>query len=138
MGIPEHSVVTLRIFGDDLVPAEVTSRLGCEPSNACAKGDTRFVSRTGNPYVEKTGRWNLSATDRKPEDIPAQIREILDKLTRNPDVWAHLKSKYSMDFFCGVFMGSGNDALEFPPELLGELSARGICLSLDVYDHCDD
>jgi hypothetical protein len=138
MGIADHSVVTFRIFGDDLVPAEMTSRLGCEPTAAFAKGDIRIGPKTGNRYVEKTGRWSLSAEDRRPEDIPAQIEEILGKLSSDPVVWEYLKSKYSMDFFCGMFMGSSNDGLEFTPEVLGLISARGIRLGLDVYGPDDD
>jgi len=138
MGIAEHSIVSFRIFGDDLVPAEVTSLLGCEPTEAFAKGDVRVGSKTGNRYIEKTGRWSLAAEDRRPEDIPAQVLEILGKLTRDPAAWAVLRSRFTMDFFCGVFMGSSNDGLEFSPELLGELSSRGISLGLDIYDPCED
>lgn len=138
MGIADHSVVTFRILGDDLVPAEMTCRLGCEPTVAFAKGDIRIGHKTGNRYVEKTGRWSLSAEDRRPEDIPAQIEEILGKLSSDPVVWEFLKSKYSMDFFCGVFMGSSNDGLEFTPEVLGLMSARGIRLGLDVYGPDDE
>ncbi len=43
-----------------------------------------------------------------------------------------------MDFFCGVFMGTSNDGLEFTPELLGELSTRGISLGLDIYDYSEE
>lgn len=138
MGIADHSIVTLRIFGDDLVPSEVTALLGCEPTTAYSKGDVRIGSKTGNRYVEKTGRWSLSAEDMYPENIPEQITEILSKLTNDPTVWARLRSKYKMDFFCGVFMGSSNDGLEFSPDILGQLSVRGIALGLDIYDHADD
>lgn len=138
MGIAEHSVVAFRIFGDDLVPSEVTGLLGCNPTAAYSKGDVRIGQKTGNRYVEKTGRWSLSAKDRRPEDIPSQISEILARLTQDLGVWDQLSSKYTLDFFCGVFMGSSNDGLEFSPELLRQLSERGITLGLDIYDHSDD
>lgn len=138
MGIADHSIVAFRIFGDDLVPTEITALLGCEPTVACSKGDVRIGSKTGNRYIEKTGRWSLSAEDKHPEDIPTQITELLSKLTQDLAVWDQLRSKYAMDFFCGVFMGSSNDGLEFSPEVLGLLSERGISLGLDIYDHSDD
>ncbi|QAU35693.1 DUF4279 domain-containing protein [Janthinobacterium sp. 17J80-10] len=138
MGIADHSIVAFRIFGDDLVPTEITDLLGSEPTVAYSKGDERIGRKTGNRYIEKTGRWSLSAEDKHPEDIPAQITELLSKLTQDLAVWDQLRSKYAMDFFCGVFMGSSNDGLEFSPEVLGQLSARGITLSLDIYDHSDD
>ncbi|MBO9880697.1 DUF4279 domain-containing protein [Xanthomonas sp. D-109] len=138
MAIAEHSIVSFRIFGDDLVPTEITSLLCCEPTKAFAKGDVRVGSKTGNRYIEKTGRWSLAAEDRRPEDIPAQVLEILGKLPGDSAVWAVLRSRFTMDFFCGVLMGSSNDGLEFSPELLGELSSRGISLGLDIYDPCED
>lgn len=80
----------------------------------------------------------MSAEDRCPEDIPAQILEILSKLSTDTGVWEKLRSEYKMDFFCGVFMGTSNDELEFSSEVLRELSSRGIALRLDVYDSSDD
>lgn len=134
----DQSIVALRIFGDDLIPSEVTALLGCEPTNAFSKGDVRVGSKTGNRYVEKTGRWSLSAEDKSPEDIPAQINDILDRLTSDLAIWDQLSSKYTLDIFCGVFMGSSNDGLEFSSVVLGHLSARGITLGLDIYDYSDD
>jgi len=138
MGIADSSVVSFRVFGDDLVPAEVTALLQCEPTRAFAKGDVRIGKKTGNRYVEKTGRWSVSAADRHPEDISAQIAEILGKLSADPTVWDLLASRFTLDIFCGVFMGSSNDGLEFSPSVLGELSKRGISLCLDIYDKSED
>lgn len=138
MGIVDRSAVALRIFGDDLVPSEVTALLGCEPTEAYAKGDVRINPTTGSRYIRKMGYWGLSVEDRRPEDISGQILEILAKLTQDRAVWDQLRSKYEMDFFCGVFMGSSNDGLEFSPELLGQISERGIALGFDIYDHLDD
>jgi hypothetical protein len=138
MGIADRSIVAFRIFGDDLVPSEVTALLGCEPTVAYSKGDVRIGAKTGNRYVEKTGRWSLSAEDKRPEDISAQITEILNRLSKDPAIWDQLCAKFAMDFFCGVFMASSNDGLEFSPTILGELSARGISLGLDIYDLTDD
>jgi hypothetical protein len=138
MGVPEHSIVTFRLFGDDLIPAEVTGVLGCEPSESYAKGEVRIGSKSGNRYVEKTGRWKLCATDRSPEDVPAQIREILGNLTQDMAVWEALKKRYTLDMFCGIFMASSNDGLEFPPDVLEMLATRGIALALDIYDPSDD
>jgi len=75
MGIAEHSIVSFRIFGDDLVPAEVTSLLGCEPTKAFAKGDVRVGSKTGNRYIERTGRWTPAcpSTAKSRLDLPTSI-----------------------------------------------------------------
>ncbi|MBX3711245.1 MAG: DUF4279 domain-containing protein [Lysobacter sp.] len=138
MGIAEYSRVTLRIFGDDLVPDEVTSLMGCTPESACAKGDIRIGSKTGRRHEERTGRWSLQASRREPEDIPDQISEILGRLPQDPAVWRRLGAKYQIDLFCGVFMRSTNDGLSFPADILRLLSERGIALNIDVYAPHDD
>lgn len=138
MGIAEYPIVSFRIFGDDLVPSEVTALLGCEPTSASAKGDVRIGAKTKGRYVEKTGRWSLIAADRRPENISAQISEILGKLSADQAVWDLLASRFTLDICCGVFMGSSNDALEFCPRVLGELSKRGVSLCLEIYDRSED
>lgn len=137
MGIAEKSVVTFRIFGPDLDPDEITRLLKCEPDRTARKGESRIIQGKESSYIEKQGGWRLSAPDRTPEDIPAQINEILVMLESSADIWASLSSRYEMDMFCGVFMSSSNDGLEFPPSLLAELASRGIALNLDVYEPTD-
>lgn len=130
--------MTFRMFGDALVPAEITALLGCEPSASCSKGDARLTGRSAHRHIEQTGSWRLSASDRAPEDIAGQVRELLDRLPQDVAVWLRLRERYEMDMFCGVFMGSSNDMLGFAPELLMALAARGIGLSLDLYDFLEE
>lgn len=138
MSHAHHSIVCFRISGDDLDPSELTALLGCEPSKSHAKGSVRIGRVTGNRYVNKSGLWMLDAEDREPEDIAAQITEVLHKMTSAPAVWKQLRTRFHMDFFCGVFMATSNDGLGFPSELMNELSSRGIDLELDIYDPSDD
>ena len=86
MGIADHSAVTFRIFGDDLAPAEVTALLGAEPTISYSKGDVRVGPKTGRQYIEKTGRWSISADKSYPEDLVGQILGILSKLTNDLSV----------------------------------------------------
>lgn len=138
MSTAEHSVVTFRVFGDDLVPAEISTLLGCDPTSAAAKGDARIIGNDRVKYVEPTGRWKLCSVDRSPEDVASQISELLGRMTSDLATWKLLGSRYSMDFFCGVFMGSSNDGLVLPSEVLLQLTMRGIGLELDIYDYLDE
>jgi hypothetical protein len=73
-----------------------------------------------------------------PRTFLGQISEILGKLPQDPDVWRRLGAKYRIDLFCGVFMGSTNDGLSFPGDLLKLLCERSIALNLDIYAPRDD
>lgn len=137
MGFIHHSVAGLRFFGDDLDPDEISTLLGATPTDAHRKGD-ELVGPPGKVRIAKTGSWRLRATRREPEDLEAQIFELLDRLSQNLDVWRDLSARYKTDLFCGIFMGSSNDGLPLSPKALLALGQRGIALGLDIYDASTD
>jgi len=129
----EQSLATLRISGDDLLPDEITSLLGCAPTESHIKGEVIRGKKTGREYTKKTGMWRLTAADKKPENLDEQIVELLNKLTQDLTVWSALKQRFEMDFFCGLFMENTNEGGSLSAESLLALGARGIELSLDIY-----
>ena len=128
-----RTVLTLRFFGEDLNPAELTRLLGAEPSKTELKGDVR---RSG--FTAKAGSWRLSAEDRQPGDLEEQIRALLTSLTPDLSTWRSLNSRYRGDLFCGLFMQHGNEGLDLEPETLAMIGNRGLRLALDIYDPVDD
>ncbi|MDR6674378.1 DUF4279 domain-containing protein [Xanthomonas sp. 1678] len=136
MGEIDHSVATLRFFGDDLVPDELTALLGASPTVSHRKGQELIGSNTGMVRVAKTGSWRLSAARREPEDLEAQTWEILGQLTQDLRAWDSL-ARYQPDLFCGLFMGSSNDGLPLSAKALLALGQRGVALGLDIYDAGD-
>jgi hypothetical protein len=137
MSALDHSVATLRFFGDDLIPHDISALLGASPTAACSKDQEIFAMKTGNVRIAKTGSWRLSAENREPEDLESQIFEILDQLTQDLNVWASL-SHYEPDLFCGIFMKSSNDGLSLSAKALLALGQRGIALWFDIYDPSKD
>ena len=134
MGVIDHSVATLRFFGEDLVPDEISALLGASPTASQQKGQELIGSNTGIVRIAKTGSWRLSATRREPEDLDSQVFEILDQLTQDLSVWAAMGSRYEPDLFCGIFMSGSNDGLPLSARALLALGQRGISLDLDIYD----
>lgn len=137
MGVLDHSLATLRFFGDDLVPEELTRTLGAKPTEACVKGQEQVSRSTGRVRIAKTGSWRLKAKRREPEDLEAQIFELLAQLSDDMNVWASL-ARYKPDLFCGIFMGSSNDGLPLSAKALLALGQRGIALDLDIYNSDDE
>jgi hypothetical protein len=137
MGALDHSAATLRLFGDDLVPDQVSALLGVVPTEAHAKGEEITSPSTGNVRTAKTGSWRLRASRREPEDLEGQIFEILDALPSDLEVWAQLR-RFEPHFFCGLFMASGNDGMSLSARALFALGQRGIGIGLDIYDSNDD
>jgi uncharacterized protein YjbJ (UPF0337 family) len=129
----DRSVATIRIAGDDLKPAEISTLLGHAASKEQVKGEVLVGKVTGRSRTAKTGMWLLEATDATPEDLDGQIAELLGKLTGNLSVWAQIATKYEIDLFCGLFMKVSNEGLSISAASLKALGERGIELSLDIY-----
>ncbi|GAA0887574.1 hypothetical protein GCM10009121_04550 [Rhodanobacter soli] len=108
--------------------------LGCEPTDAETKGQTLTGKVSGMKRIARTGTWRLRATDREPEDLEAQIDELLEQLTDDLAVWSEISRRFKMDLFCGLFMKSTNDGLCISSKQLAALGLRGIELELDIYD----
>jgi len=128
-----ETLTSLRIFGDDLDPDEISALLGASPTSSAKKGEDR-VNRDGiKRGVERTGRWLLEAVPRQPEDLDSQIVELLSPLTGDIAVWRSLVTRFKADIFCGFFMEESNEGLELRPETLEMMGARGLSLGLDIY-----
>lgn len=124
----DETLASLRLYGDDLDPTEVTRALGCAPTQSWRKGDEKSAG-----YFRRTGGWCLETTKQQPGDLDAHIREILDSTSPDLGVWASLTERFRVDIFCSLFMSESNEGLGVEPELLRALGERGISLSLDVY-----
>ncbi|HEL3194811.1 TPA: DUF4279 domain-containing protein [Stenotrophomonas maltophilia] len=133
MAVLDQSLVTLRFFGEDLLPEKISALLGATPTASRHKGQELRGSQSGTVRIARTGSWQLDAERREPEDLEAQIFEILDQLTADLAVWQSL-ARFRPDLFCGLFMGSSNGGVSLSPRALLALGQRGIELGLDIYD----
>jgi Domain of unknown function (DUF4279) len=145
---PNHSAMSLRIFGDALDPADTTILLKCNPSRSHKKGDlilrpdgsAIWNESTSRYSARNLGMWSLEADDSEPADIEGQMRALLAHLPADPEVWTTISQKYGckIEFFCGFFMQRGNESLELSAEILTELSKRNIWISFDLYSALEE
>lgn len=131
-----ESMVSLRIVGDDLRPEEITALFEVEPSLSFCKGNL-LSSRNGKEYRRRTGTWSLSAEVRKPENVAAQVAELLSRLPGDLSLWSTLASRFEIVLFCGLFMDESNEGLSLDAGTLRALAERGIELDLDLYGPAD-
>jgi hypothetical protein len=134
----KKSVVTLRIGSDDLIPDEITRLLGATPTRTEVKGEKIVGRKTGHVRISKMGVWRLCATNREPEDMDGQIREILTQATSDLAVWRSIAQKHQIDLFCGLFLGGSNEGMTLSAESLAALGERGIEMGLDIYSGHDE
>ena len=129
---------TLRIWGDDLDPATISTHLALTPSRAFKRGDIR-----GQHGVWRHGCWGLTSEDQVfSTDLALHIAWVLDKLEPVQLQLQALREDpgISADVFCFWASATGNGGPVFSPTLLGRLAALNLVLGLDIYfvgEDCD-
>ena len=131
--VVEKSAATLRIQGDDLIPDEIARLLGVEPMFSQTPGEEVISPATGKPRIAKYGVWQIYSEEKTPSDVDGQVQELLGQLPGDLALWRKLATKYQLNLFCGVFLGSDNESLYMAPSTLMALGERGIEISLDIY-----
>ena len=127
----QRAVASLRVIGDDVVPAEISRLLRTSPTAAYAKGDEwHLPNRVG---VRTSGMWRLDAEVTEPENFSQQVSELLSRTTADLDVWQALSGRFRLDLFCGWFMSDSNEGIEISPATMVALGTGGIVLSVDIY-----
>ncbi|WP_100448575.1 DUF4279 domain-containing protein [Glycomyces xiaoerkulensis] len=133
----DRARASLRIVGDDLSPAEITTRLGSDPTRSFARGD-KIHSEQGPTRIRRFGLWSLAAADTPPADLDAQVEELLGRLTDDMAVWSDLGARFDLDLFCGWFMHRWNEGATIEADTLEALGSRGIRLFVDLYNGPDE
>lgn len=133
MAVIAETTVSLRFFGDDLVPDALSSALGRPPTISTVKGETITNKKTGSVRVAKFGSWLYDVQRRAPGDLDAQIQELFEALTSDLSVWRALAERYKPDLLVGLFMKESNEGIEVSAACLQVLAARGVSLSFDIY-----
>jgi hypothetical protein len=133
MAVIAETSISLRYFGDDLVPDALISALGKPPTKSTTKGEVITNQKTGSVRVAKFGSWLYGVERREPGDLDGQIDELFGALTTDLSVWRPLAEKYKPDLFVGLFMKESNEGIEVSARCMEILAARGVSLSLDIY-----
>jgi hypothetical protein len=133
MGTVSRLTTTLRIFGEDLDPDEITRLLGKEPHTIQRRGQPMRLPSGAEGRILAFSSWSLRADESISGDLDVQVAQILDRTTDDLAVWRHIASAYRMDLFCGLFLQSFNEGLSLSPSTLRDLGEREILLGLDIY-----
>jgi hypothetical protein len=131
-GIHETKM-SLRFFGDDLNPDEITSRLGCQPSVSRRMGEVGTTPR-GAERVARTGSWLLKIETRQPGDIDLQVAELLASLSDDLSIRDDLTMRFKADVFCGLFMRESNEGSGLSAKTMKKLGSRSLPIGFDIYD----
>ena len=127
--------VSLRLFGHDLEPDEVTRLLGCEPTSSRRKGDV--IPDRRYHRVASKGSWLLQGQAESNIELEAQVQALLEMVTDDLNVWHDLANRFQVDIFCGLFLEEINRGFALSPELMKRLADRNIRVEFDIYSNMD-
>ena len=122
--------VSLSFFGDDLDPDEVSTLLGCSPTDSARRGD--LIQRRTRSYTAPQGHWEVH-TRRSIDDIETQLVALFERLTDDLSVWQSLTTRFDADLFCGVFLVSQGHGFDMSPRLHRLLADRNLTITFDIY-----
>lgn len=134
-----YFVVSFRVMGDLLDPADVTRLLGIDPSREHKKGDENLVvtkkGKTMRFASYKSGLWALESSQDKYSDLEDHLQGFLQLL--EPKVIELLKLKYlgfELDFYVSyVFANADQPGICINSDVMKRIGDLGINLGIDLY-----
>lgn len=132
MGELYQTAASLRIYGDDLDPDEVTAVLGKSPSATARKGDVLYSGQK-RERISRVGFWRLETERLSPGDLDTQVSDLFKGTNDDVAAWRSITSKFNADLFCGLFLKEEMEGLSLSPATLKILGDRRITLELDIY-----
>ncbi|WEX87861.1 DUF4279 domain-containing protein [Sinorhizobium garamanticum] len=131
-----RTAASLRFYGDDLDPEEISRTLGAQPTK-CAKKGGIWVTPNGKEIVARHGFWHLSATEESPGDLDKQVGALFSALSNDLDAWRALAARFRGNIFVGLFLYGCNEGLGLSPATTSAIGLRGLELDLDIYSGDD-
>ena len=126
-----ESKASLRIWGEDLDPNEITALLGVSPSSSRRRGEP--VSRRENAPLARHGSWHLRAACNRPGDLDQQVAFLMTAISPDLNAWRGITDRYRADIFCGLFLENDAGGTHLSPETLMLVAERGIQIQFDIY-----
>jgi hypothetical protein len=108
---------------------EITFLIDCEPTEAHRKGD--IYKPGGKAIIAKIGLWKLAAPDEL--DFVEKIKHLLNKTTKNKNVWEKLLKNYDIQLRCAIFLHSWTEGFDWEIEIIKEIANRCWKFGLSIY-----
>lgn len=137
MPVISESRTRLWIKGDDLVPEEISRLLEQKPDRTHQK-DEVVLTALGRKRTAKTGLWEICADNCRPENLDAQIRDLLAALTQDTAVWREISGRFQISICSSLFLEETMGGFDLSPETIQMLGERGIGLDVDIWGTSDE
>lgn len=128
-----------RIFGDEVVPADVTAVMGIDPDRVASKGEPLNWAGIRADRIAGTGVWLIESAPCEAASLEVHLRWLLARIE---PVASGLKeaverSGGTAEFLCKWFLESFNEEQEFEPDTLARIARLGATLRFDTWSSVD-
>ena len=132
-----ETFASLCLYGDALVPAQITTVLGLDPTDAAPKGE-RTTSSSGKSRTAPTGRWILESQEQvHSTNLEDHVAWLLDRIEAAGVVPLTLPGVSRASIFCYWASATGNGGPSFSATVLGRLARMQFPLEFDLYFPAD-
>ena len=128
--------VSLTLIEKDLIPDDISSKLGINPDKSFRQGDTH-QNNDGKIIVRRHGYWEIESSNKNlpSNDIVLHFRWLLDLIepVKN-DLQEILKdTKIKARLSCFWIVTDGRINVEIEPELIARLASLNVKMWFDIY-----
>jgi hypothetical protein len=128
----QRALAALLIFGDDLIPDEVTALLGVSPKLGMKMGE-KFLASHGGEIDSPTGKWILGCDYRSPPNLDEQISQLLSGLPSDAKTWSDLTNRFDCYLSVGAYFNDWTGGITLEPATLKLLVERNLPIDFDMY-----
>jgi hypothetical protein len=128
-----ETFVSLQLFGNDLVPEEVSRLLGLQATESAVRG-SKTVAPSGKIRVAPTGRWILESRGKIcSTDAERHVKWVMDQLDATGLMPINIPGVSRATIYCFWLSATGNGGPQFSPAVLGRLAKYQLPLGFDIY-----
>lgn len=134
-GLVDETNVAICIYGEELIPEEVSELLGLNPTHAHRKGDRKKPSSS---HVFKTGVWIFELRGGAPKGPEELTVALLDRLPPTESVWTELASRYRVELRYGLHLNSWNRGFDISQRVVEKIAEIHATVGFDIYAILED
>ncbi len=130
----------LHVFGDALVPDQVTNLFGVSPTGTETPGVSLVRPDGSEGRVSSSGRWSLGVSTAGTDtmNFNEAIEAVLALLPTDVAIWKAVGALGTMHIALSLAVDAGNGEIWLEPRLLSFLGERDVGLYFEIYQRDAD
>ena len=131
-GVFEEFSVGVNFYSKKLDRQEITKLLGKDPTKSWNPNERHPIGSSNKTRITDWGKWYLNSK-RDKIDLNIKLKDLLESLTSDLEVWKYLTSKYEAWIDVAGYMENWNRGFTLNTDIMKILSDRNLKIEFDIY-----